>query len=319
MKVLVTGGAGFIGSHVVDALVARGDRTVVVDNLSTGKRENLNPAVPFYGVDVRDAASLEEVFARERPEVVSHHAAQVDVRRSMRDPAFDADVNVLGLVNLLQLCVRYEVRKVIFASTSAVYPEPEAVPVDETHPVRPQSAYGLSKHVGEKYLELFRDVHGLPFGAFRYGNVFGPRQDPKGEAGVVAIFTEQMMNGVRPTLFGDGNKTRDYVYVDDVVSVNLLAMDGRADGGVFNVGWGREVRDVEVFEAVRRGLGAQVEPQYGQKRPGELGRIALDSAKARASLGWRPRVSFEEGVRLTLEYFQGKFRAPGLGREASRR
>jgi UDP-glucose 4-epimerase len=302
MNILVTGGAGFIGSHLVDALLARGDRPVIVDDLSTGKDSNLNKAVPFYRVDIREAEALEQVFIQERPEIVSHHAAQTDVRRSMAEPAFDAQVNVVGFVNLLGLCVKYGVRKVVFASTSAVYPEPEVVPADETHPIRPLSAYGLSKYIGEKYLELYRDACGLPFTIFRYGNVYGPRQDPCGEAGVVAIFSQQMLTGVQPTLFGDGNKTRDYIYIDDIVSANLLAMDGAGDGEILNLGWGREVRDLEVFEAVRSALGARVTPQYAPKRPGELNRIALDSTKAKAVLGWSPRVPFEHGISRTVEY-----------------
>ena len=313
MKVLVTGGAGFIGSHIVDALLARGNRPVVVDNLLAGKETNINPAAPFYRVDIRDATALEQVFIGEQPQIMSHHAAQTDVRRSMADPAFDAQVNILGFVNLLQLCVKYGVRKVVFASTSAVYPEPEAVPADETHPVRPLSAYGLSKYLGEQYLSFYRNVYGLCFTIFRYGNVYGPRQDPHGEAGVVAIFSEQMLSGIRPTLFGDGNKTRDYIYIDDVVSANLLAMDGAGDREIFNLGWGREIRDFEVFDAVRNAVGIQVEPQYSEKRPGELDRIALESWKAKELLGWTPRVPFEEGVRLTVDYYRRLFGGAGAG------
>ncbi len=224
VKVLVTGGAGFIGSHLVDALLARGDQAIVVDDLSAGRETNLNPAAPLYRIDIRDMAALDQVFVREQPEIVSHHAAQTDVRRSMGDPACDAQVNIIGFVNLLQLCAKYGVRKVLFASTSAVYPEPEFVPSDETHPVRPLSAYGLSKYAGEKYLEFDGEVYGLRFTIFRYGNVYGPRQDPSGEAGVVAIFSQQMLSGIQPTLYRDGHKTRDYIYVDDVVLANLLAM-----------------------------------------------------------------------------------------------
>jgi UDP-glucose 4-epimerase len=306
MRVLVTGGAGFIGSHIVDAVVARGHRAVVVDDLSMGTQANVNAAAAFHRVDIRDAAGLERVFAREQPEIVSHHAAQTDVRRSMADPAFDAQVNILGSVSLLRLCVAHAVRKVVFASTAAVYPEPQYVPADEAHPVRPMSAYGLSKAVGEQYLALFRDACGLRFTIFRYGNVYGPRQNPKGEAGVVGIFSEQMLTGVRPTIFGDGTKTRDYIYVDDIVAANLLAMEGAGDGELFNLGWGREVRDYEVFDAVRKALGVQVEPQYAAKRPGEVDRIALDGAKARARLNWMPRVPFEAGVPRAVAYYKGR-------------
>jgi len=304
--VLVTGGAGFIGSHIVDALLQRGDRPVVVDDLSTGKRSNLDPTVPFYHVDITNARALEDVFVRERPEIVSHHAAQMDVRRSMADPAFDALVNVHGFINLLHLCAKYAVRKVVSASTSAVYPEAEALPLEETHAIRPLSAYGLSKYVGEQYLRFYWDIYGLRFTVFRYGNVYGPRQDPHGEAGVVAIFTEQMLSGVQPTLFGDGKKTRDYIYIDDVVSANLLALDGAGDGEVFNLGWGREIRDCEVFEAVRNALGMLVEPRYAPKRPGEMDRVALDNRKARAGLGWTPGCSFAEGIQRTVAFYKSR-------------
>lgn len=304
MKVLLTGGAGFIGSHLCDALIARGDRVAVVDNLSTGKRANLNPQASFHETDIRDAAALEEVFAKERPEAVDHHAAQTDVRRSMSDPAFDAQVNVLGLIHLLHLCVQYKVRKVLFASSSAAYPESDRLPLREDHRVRPLSAYGLTKSVGEQYLRLYQEAHGLNFTAFRYGNVFGPRQDPHGEAGVVAIFSTQMLTGAQPTLFGDGRKTRDYIYVEDVVSANLTALDGAGDGEVFNLGWGKEVTDFEVFDRIRRRLGVRVEPRYAPQRPGELTRIALDSSKARAQLAWAPRVPFEEGIRRAVDYYR---------------
>ena len=300
MKVLITGGAGFVGSHLVDAFLGEGHRVVVVDDLSTGKEANLNPAASFYKVDIRNSSALEQVFEQEHPEFVNHHAAQTDVRRSMADPAHDADINILGFTNLLLLCVKHKARKLIFASSSAVYPEPECIPADETHAVRPVSAYGLSKYVGEKYLQFFGATYSLPYTIFRYGNVYGPRQDPNGEAGVVAIFSEQMLDGVQPTLFGDGNKTRDYIHVGDVVSANLLAMDGAGDGEILNLGWGKEIKDIEVFNAVRKALGVRVEPRYAPKRPGELDRIALDSSKAKSLLGWSPRVSFEEGVPGTV-------------------
>lgn len=304
MKVLVTGGAGFIGSHLVDELLVRGHRVAIVDDLSSGTTDNVNPAAAFYQADIRDPRALAEVFDRERPDAVSHHAAQTDVRRSMSDPGFDASVNVLGLVNVLQLAVTSGVSKVLFASSSAVYPDPKFVPVDEAHPIRPQSIYGLTKYVGEQYLQLYRDVYGLAFTAFRYGNVYGPRQDPHGEAGVVAIFSAQILTGVQPTLFGDGTKTRDYVYIDDIVAANMLALDGGGNGEVFNLGWGREISDVEVFRAVRDALGGQGEPRYAAKRPGELDRIALDSTRAKTILRWAPRFGFDEGIRQTTEYYR---------------
>ncbi len=300
LRILVTGGAGFIGSHIVDALVQQDHRLAVVDDLSLGRRENVHPTASLHRVDIRDAAALEAVFATERPEVVSHHAAQANLRRSMEDATFTAQVNVLGTLHLLELCVRHGVRQVVFASTCAVYADLESPPADEAHVARPLSAYGLSKLVGEQYLAFYREVYGLRFTAFRYGNGYGPRQDPKGEAGVVAIFAEQMRKGIRPTLFGDGTKTRDYVYVDDIVDANLQVLDGKADGEVLNLGRGRQIRDIDVFTAVRDALGVAVVPQFAAKRPGEMLRVALNSARAKAILGWEPRVSFEEGVPLAV-------------------
>ncbi|HJY87827.1 MAG TPA: NAD-dependent epimerase/dehydratase family protein [Candidatus Acidoferrales bacterium] len=307
MNTLITGGAGFIGSHIVDAVLAEGHHAAVVDNLATGKTANLNPTARFYQVDIASRDALEEVFAQERPVIVSHHAAQTDVRRSMADPSFDARVNVLGFVNLLELCVKYKTQKVIFASTCAVYPEPRSLPAEEIHLVQPLSAYGVSKYVGEKYMEFYRGVYGLRSTIFRYGNVYGPRQDPKGEAGVVAIFCEQLLTGIQPTLFGDGNKTRDYIHVDDVVSANLLAIQGAGDGEVFNLGWGIEIKDFQVFETVRDALASQAEPRYAPKRPGEMNHIALDSKKAKRLLGWSPRVTFAQGIPLTAAYYKKKF------------
>lgn len=306
MNVLVTGGAGFIGSHLVDALVARGDRVIVVDDLSTGHQTHVNPRAPFHRIDLRDAAALERVFVEEHPEVVSHHAAHADVRRSMADPAFDAHVNILGSINLLQCCVKYGVKKLVFASTSAVYPEPQRVPVDEHHPVRPQSAYGMSKYAIEQYLAFYRDAYQLRSTIFRYGNVFGPRQDPHGEAGVVGIFSHQLLTGVQPTIFGDGHKTRDYIDVEDVVAANLLALDGAGDDEVFNLGWGREITDFQVFDTIRRTAGVRIEPRYASKRPGESDRIALDASKAKARIGWSPHVPFEEGIRRAVEYYRSR-------------
>ena len=293
---LVTGGAGFIGSHIVDALVANGHRAAVVDDLSAGREENLNPGARLYRCDITDLDALMAVFEGERPELVSHHAAQTSVRRSMANPTSDATVNVVGSVNVLAACVRSNVKRVVFASTSAVYPEPGDAPIDESQPVRPQSVYGMSKWAVEGYLRLFAETHGLRYKALRYGNVFGPRQDPAGEAGVVAIFAEQLSKGVRPTIFGDGSKTRDYVHVSDVVSANMRCMAPTGDNDVFNIAGTVETTDREIFEAVRDALGADVEPRYAPKRAGEADRAWLDCSKARAVLGWEPGVRLRDGV-----------------------
>lgn len=309
MRALVTGGAGFIGSNLVDALVARGDEVTVVDDLSTGRRESLEPALAagaeLVEADVRDAGAMAGLCERVRPEAVFHLAAQIDVRRSTREPAFDAAVNVTGTINMLEAARRTGVRRFVNSSTGgAIYGEGRTLPAPEGHHVAPEAPYGQSKHAAEGYCELYGRLHGLPAVSLRYGNVYGPRQDPHGECGVVAIFSQQMLTGVQPVLFGDGNKTRDYVYVEDIVAANLRALDGAGDGELFNLGWGREVRDIEVFEAIRRALGVAVEPRYSRKRPGEVDRIALDSRKARTQLGWQPRVDFAEGIERSVAYYR---------------
>ncbi|MDH7569028.1 MAG: NAD-dependent epimerase/dehydratase family protein [Armatimonadota bacterium] len=307
MKVLVTGGAGFIGSNVVDRLIADGHDVVVVDDLSSGKRENLNPAARFYQMDIQDPA-LADVFAQEKPELVNHHAAQMDVRRAVEDPQFDAKVNVLGLLNVLENCVRHGVRKVIFISSGgAVYGEPEFLPADENHPIRPITPYGITKYTGEKYLYFYRVVHKLDYTVLRYGNVYGPRQDPHGEAGVVAIFIGALSRGETPTVYRypDGEMSRDYVFVRDVVEANILAMT-RGSGMEFNIGTGRGTTVSELLEAVQRTMGTQIEPKIGAARPGEIRQTYLAIDRARRYLGWEPRVNLEQGLWETAEWFRQK-------------
>ncbi len=301
MRILVTGGAGFIASHVVDRYVALGHEVAVADDLSRGSRDNVNPKATFHRVDIRDAAALEKVFERERPEVVNHHAAQVDVRRSLESPAHDASVNVIGSVNLLELCAARGVRRVIYASSGgAVYGNPRRVPVDEEHPVNPVSPYGVSKHVVEHYLYLYGCNRGLEWVALRYANVYGPRQDPSGGAGVVVIFAERMFRDERPVIFGDGSAERDYVYVDDVARANVLALE-RGEGLV-NIGSGVGTSVTGVFEAVRNAVGWSGEPEFQPARTGEVDRIYLSAERAAEVLGWRPEVSFAEGVAGTVEW-----------------
>jgi UDP-glucose 4-epimerase len=307
MTVIVTGGAGFIGSHIVDALVRERHNVLVVDNLTTGRLENLSPGATLLNADIHDRAALEEIFQQHRPTFVVHHAAQTDVGRSMREPQYDTEVNIVGSINLIEQSVRFGVQKFLFASTSAVYPEQLHLPVDEEHLVRPLSPYGVSKFAVEQHLYLNHRESSLDYTVFRYGNVYGPRQNPSGESGVVAIFAHQMLSGIQPTIFGDGTKTRDYIHVHDVVKANLLALKGRGDGEVFNLGWGSEVRDIEVFETVRKSLRVDVEPRFAQKRPGETDRICLDSTKARRLLEWMPEVSFESGVLSTVEAYKSRF------------
>jgi UDP-glucose 4-epimerase len=302
MKVLVTGGAGFIGSHVVDALLQQGYQVVVVDNLSTGRLENINPAATFYQADIYDS-ELEGIFEKERPELVNHQAAQTVIQKSMEDPVFDARQNILGSLNLVLQCLRFGVKKIIYASSVGVYGEPKYLPLDEKHPLNPISYYGISKHTVEHYLHLAHLQHMLSYVVLGYSNVYGSRQSPEGEAGVVAIFTRQMLHGERPTIFGKGDKTRDYVHVSDVVTANLLAMEGDGNG-VYNLGNGVETSDQEMFNLLAELTGYQGKPHYAPVREGEIYKIYLDSSKARKELGWQPRVLLREGLNETVNYYR---------------
>lgn len=305
MKILVSGGAGFIASHLTDQLIADGHCVVVVDNLSAGRIENVNPKAIFYQIDICDAAALEEVFKKERPEIVDHHAAHVNVRKSVEMPAYDANINILGSLNLCELSRKYQVKKFIYVSTGgAVYGEPKDLPVQETCPIEPLSQYGVSKHTVEHYLSIFYKLYGLNYTVLRYPNVYGPRQSPHGEAGVVAIFSELLLQNKRPTIFGDGTKTRDYVYVKDIILANMIVMNNIGNGEIYNLGWGKEISDLEVFHTVRRALASDIEPIFGQKRPGEIDHISLDSSKAAKELQWIPKVTFEEGIKMATVYYQ---------------
>ncbi len=303
MKTLVTGGAGFIASHLSDRLIELGHDVVIVDDLSKGKVENLPMQAKFYEMDIRDK-SLGQVFATERPEVVFHHAAHADVTNSVRDPEHDASVNVLGSLNLLECCRASEVRKFIYANTGgALYGQPSYIPADEAHPIDPVAPYGVSKHVVEQYLFTYKANHGLDYTSLRYPNIYGPRQDPHGEAGVVAIFALQLLTGRQPVIFGDGSKTRDYVYVGDIVEANILALNGEA-GGIYNLGRGIEVSDLQVFETVRAAVGSQTEPVFAEVRPGEVEHIALDASKAENELGWKWKMDLTDGIAAAVDYYR---------------
>jgi UDP-glucose 4-epimerase len=307
MRILVTGGAGFIGSHVVDRFLEAGHEVIVVDNLSTGRRVNLNPRAKFYEVDIGSRA-LEEVFEREKPEVVDHHAAQVDVRRSMADPIFDAQVNVLGSLNLLECARAYGVRKFLYISSGgAIYGEPVSLPCTEEHPIRPLCPYGASKYIMERYLYLYKQNYDLDYTVFRYGNVYGPRQDPSGEAGVVAIFAGQMLNGQTPVINGTGEQARDFVYVGDCAHANVLALpadDDAGSGSAYNLGNGVGTSINQIFEMLKHLTGYENDPIYGPAKPGETFRIYLNAERAREELGWEPKVSLREGLQRTVEYFR---------------
>jgi len=308
MKCMVTGGAGFIGSNLVDALLARGDEVTVVDDLSTGRRENLDGALAagaeLIELDIRDAARLAAVTAERGPETVFHLAAQIDVRKSLADPAFDAAVNVGGTANVLDAARAAGSGRIVFVSTGgAIYGEGEGqqLPLDESAPIAPLAAYGQSKFAAEGYLALYERVYGTSGISLRLGNVYGPRQDPLGEAGVIAIFCGALRAGRRPTVFGDGTQTRDYIFVGDVVAAALAAAESRATGPV-NIGTGKEVSVLELAEALGRLGGAEsFEPEFAPARTGEVQRISLDAGLAERELGWRPQTSLEDGLRLTLD------------------
>ncbi len=305
MKILVTGGAGFIGSHLVDAFIDQGHQVVVIDNLITGQRENVHPEAKFLEMDIRDEA-IRDVFEAERFEVVCHQAAQMDVRKSVDDPRYDAEVNILGTLNLLQASAKIGVKKFLFASTGgAIYGEQTEFPASEEHQTWPVSPYGVSKLTCEKYIYYFNQVFGLNYALLRYANVYGPRQNPHGEAGVVAIFTKKLLQGEQPIINGDGLQTRDYVYVGDVVRANLLALD-YPENDYFNVGTGKETDVNTIFRLIRDAVGSDAPETHGPAKPGEQRRSVLSYKKAREKLGWQPQVTLEEGIQKTVEFFRQK-------------
>jgi UDP-glucose 4-epimerase len=307
VRILVTGGAGFIASHVADGYIAAGHDVAILDDLSRGNRNNINPRARFYQGDIQDAEFVETVFQRERPEVINHHAAQMDVRRGVREPIFDASVNILGSLNLLQAVVAHGSKRVVYISTAgAAYGEPKRIPVPEDDPIDPITPYGISKHTVEHYLFTYRFLYGLDYVVLRYGNVYGPRQNSQGEAGVFAIFCEQMLAGIQPVIYGDGTKIRDYVFIEDAVRANIAALH-QGNGEIFNIASGVNTTDQEVFDLVRDLLGKNgIEPRYVSRRPGEIDRIRLDIGKAQRLLDWSPKVSLWEGARRTVEYFRAE-------------
>jgi UDP-glucose 4-epimerase len=308
MRSLVTGGAGFIGSNLVDALLARGDEVTVVDDISTGRRENLNGALEagarLVELDIRDGEALTEALGEARPEVVFHLAAQIDVRKSVADPAFDASINVGGTANVLEAARRAGARRVVFTSTGgAIYGEGEgqALPLTEDAPIAPMAPYGQSKFAGEGYLSLYERLHGLSTLSLRLGNVYGPRQDPLGEAGVIAIFCGRLRAGEQPTVYGDGKQTRDYIYVGDVVAALMAGASSEAVGAI-NIGTGQETDVLELVRLLRELDDASgFEAELAPPRPGEVQRISIDPARAGRELGWTAETDLEQGLRLTLD------------------
>jgi len=302
VRILVTGGAGFIGSHIAELLLDRGHEVAVVDDLSSGKRENVPKGAELYVQDVRSGCA--EVLGEFQPEALSHQAAQMDVRRSVREPDFDADVNILGTIRLLQSCVKQGVKRVDFASTGgAIYGEQEEYPAPEEHPEYPLSPYGVSKLAAERYLHFYCDQYGISYTAMRYANVYGPRQDPHGEAGVVAIFSGNLAAYRRSTINASGEQTRDYVYVGDVAQANVLALENGASNGAYNIGTGIETSVNELYERMCRLSGRDLPPKHGPQKPGEQARSSVDPSKAARLLGWQPEVELDKGLKETLCFF----------------
>lgn len=302
MKIAITGGAGFIGSHVVDAYISAGHEVVVLDNFSTGKRENINPDARVVEIDIT-SADIDLLFKNEKFDILNHHAAQIDVRVSVNDPLFDARLNILGGINLYEASVKYKVKKIIFASSGGtVYGEQEVFPADETHPTRPLSPYGIAKLTNEHYLYYYANNYKIDYVALRYGNVYGPRQNPHGEAGVVAIFANKLLDGTQPIINGDGKQTRDYVYVSDVARANVLALREQAKG-IYNIGTGEEIDVNIIFRTLRETVNPQCEEIHGNAQKGEQKRSCLSYQKIYDELGWKPQMDFTLGLKQTVGFF----------------
>ncbi|MBL8150642.1 MAG: NAD-dependent epimerase/dehydratase family protein [Blastocatellia bacterium] len=306
MKILVTGGAGFIASHIVDAYIALGHDVAVVDNLSTGREENINPKASFYKLDIC-SEQVKELILEQKPDIINHHAAQIDVRRSVQDPAYDAKINIVASLNILEAARQVSTKHFIFSSTGgAIYGEQDYFPADEAHPLRPLSPYGVAKLSVEKYLDYYRAIYGLPYTIFRYANVYGPRQNPKGEAGVVAIFCELLSKTSTPTINGDGLQTRDYVYVADLVKANCLAIEhlDKSANQIFNIGTGIETDVNSIFQHLKHLFASEVDETHGSAKAGEQRRSVLSSALVSQVLGWRVETSLEEGLEKTVAFYK---------------
>ena len=302
MKILVTGGAGFIASHIVDGYIKGGHSVSVIDNLSTGKKENLNPKAKFYKIDIVNFSSLEKVLAKERPDIINHHAAVAEVVKSLINPLPTLEVNIAGTLNLLRLFQKYPIKKFIFASTGgAIYGDAPKLPADENALEKPLSPYGVSKLLGEKLIQAYAGAKKFSYLIFRYPNVYGPRQNPNGEAGVIAIFSQLIKNKKSPTIFGDGTKGRDYVYVSDIVQANLLALT-KGNNEVINLGSDRLTTDKEVFETIATTLKSNIQCQYAPFRKGEVYRISLSKNKAKKVIEWSPKINLINGIKMTLNY-----------------
>ena len=298
---MITGGAGFIGSHLAERCLAEGHRVIAIDNLSTGRLGNIQKGITFLHADICDP-SITTIFQKEKPDIVFHLAAQISLQNSLRNPVQDAQTNTLGTINLLHASKTVGIQKFIYSSTGgALYGEPEYFPCDENHPITPLSPYGQSKYFGEQYIQLYSRIFRLNYVSLRYSNIYGPRQDPKGEAGVVAIFTNNMLGKQTPNIFGDGSQTRDFLYVSDVVNANILALSEKANGA-YNIGSGIETSVISLYRELSELLHFKKEPAYRPARTSEVSRIALDSTKALTEMGWKPEVELQKGLAITAEY-----------------
>ena len=304
---LVTGGAGFIGSHLVDRLVDEGHKVIVVDDLSSGKLKNLNPAATFHHTDINHP-SLQDIFHREEPDLVFHLAAQISVANSTHDPVHDAEINVIGALRVMEAARHHGVEKIIYSSTGgALYGDPEINPCSEQTSIEPLSPYGLSKYLAEQYLALYHRLYHMNYTILRYGNVYGPRQDPHGEAGVIAIFSQMMLEGKQPHIFGDGEQARDFVFVGDVVAANIAAIE-KGDSDHFNIGTGANVDINRIYQLLRDIIQYRWDAEHRPARPGEVNKISLECSKAQQEFGWTPQVSIEEGLERTVDFFRGAAR-----------
>jgi len=304
MKVIVTGGAGFIGSHIVDILIKAEHQVAIIDNLSTGNKYNLNPKASFYEADIRDLESVRKIFAKEQPDVLNHQAAHAIVNASIINPGYDAQVNIIGSINLLQSCKEFEVKKVIFASSGgAIYGQPETNLCKEDHPIQPLSPYGAAKAAIEIYAKVFYQTYGIKYIGLRYGNVFGPRQDPYGEAGVVAIFIQKMLKNQSCTIYGSGEQERDFVFVEDIAKASLLSLNSYASG-YYNIGTGLGTNVNDIFSKLKQLTHYSKMAIYEHEREGEVFKIALDATQAFKTIGWKKETTIEEGLRATVEYMQ---------------
>ena len=308
MKVLVTGGAGFIGSHIVDRLVELNHDVIVLDNLSTGLKKNINPEAEFYEVDICDIKKIRDIFLKEKPDIVSHHAAQMNVRVSVKKPINDAYSNIIGSINIIKNCIKNNIKKVIYASSGgAIYGEVnrDNLPIKETEQINPISPYGVSKYAIEKYLFSYNYNYNLNYTILRYGNVYGERQNPKGEAGVIALFLQKMLNNFRPIIFGDGLQTRDYIYVKDIVDVNIDSLE-KGNNDIYNVGLSKEIPIKQLFDTLKKNLNFNQEPIYEKEQLGEIKFNCLDSSKIQDDFNWKPKFDFENGIKKTIDYYKNE-------------